>query len=112
MEKIRLKDGTTFDIISGSEEYVNIIAPSVDEVVKHFTDENLVRCEILGDVTETVTVTEDGVEEVARASFSDKRMKSVAVDVVDGGYDIVITFEDAVVDVNEILNILTGGASV
>lgn len=105
MEKIKLNDGTTFDIVSGSDEYVNIIAPSVDDIVKCFTDENLAYCEILADDPE-------GTEPIARASFSDKHMKSVAVDVVDGGYDIVITFEDAVVDVNEILNILTGGASV
>lgn len=103
MEKIKLKDGTTFDIVSGSDEYVNIIAPSVDDVVKCFTDENLAYCEILADDPE-------GTEPIARASFSDKHMKSVAVDVVDGGYDIVITFEDAVVDANEILNILLGGA--
>lgn len=105
MEKIKLKDGTTFDIVSGSDEYVNIVAESVDSVVSYFTDENLAYCEILADDPE-------GTEPIARASFSDKHMKSVAVDVVDGGYDIVITFEDAVVDVNEILNILTGGASV
>lgn len=105
MEKIKLNDGTTFDIVSGSDEYVNIVAESVDSVVSYFTDENLAYCEILTDDPE-------GTELIARASFSDKHMKSVAVDVVDGGYDIVITFEDAVVDANEILNILTGGASV
>lgn len=103
MEKIKLNDGTIFDIVSGSEEYVNIVAESVDSVVSLFTDENLVYCEILSEA-------EEGEEPIARASFSDKHMKSVSVDVVDGGYNIVITFDDAVVDANEILNILLGGA--
>lgn len=106
MEKIKLKDGTTFDIVSGSEEYVNIVlkiaSDSVDAVVSCFTDENLAHCEILAE-------TEEGTEPVVRASFSDKHMKSFAVDVVDGGYSIVITLEDVVADADEILNILLGG---
>lgn len=102
MEKIKLKDGTMFDIISGSDEYVNIVAESVDSVVSCFTDENLAHCEILADA-------EEGAEPIVRAGFSDKHMKSFAVDVVGGGYSIVITLEDVVVDANEILNIILGG---
>ena len=106
MEKIKLKDGTTFDIVSGSYEHLNIVldiaSTSVDAVIKDFTDENLSHCEILAE-------TEEGAEPIVRTSFSDKHMKSFAVDVVDGGYSIVITLEDVVVDANEILNILLGG---
>lgn len=102
MEKIKLNDGTVFDIVSGSDEYVNIIASSIDEVVSCFTDENLAYCEILADDSE-------GTVLIARASFNDKHMKSFAVEVVDGGYNIVITFEDVVPDANEILNIILGG---
>lgn len=102
MEKIKLNDGTIFDIVSGSDEYVNIVAESVDSVVKCFTNEKLKYVEILADA-------EEGDEPIARASFADKQMKNVSISVVDGGYNIVITFEDAVVDANEILNIILGG---
>ena len=64
MEKIKLNDGTIFDIVSGSYEYVNIIAPSVDEVVSCFTDANLKYCEILADVVVNEIVGEEGTKPV------------------------------------------------
>lgn len=96
MEKIKLYDGTTFDIVSGSYEYVNIIAPSIDEVVSCFTDENLAYCEILADVNETETEVEEETvaEEVVRAAFSNKYMKDFRASRIDGNYDIVIILED------------------
>ena len=93
MEKIKLNDGTTFDIVSGSYEYVNILAPSIDEVISCFTDENLRYCEILADVTKEengeIIVTD---EEIIRAVFINKQMKDFRASRVDNMYDIVITF--------------------
>ena len=104
MEKIKLKDGTMFDIISGSDEYVNIVAESVDRVVSCFTKENLAYCEILADADE-------GEKPICRASFSDKHVKNTTIEIIDGGYDIVITFADVPYTADEILNIILGGAN-
>ena len=96
MEKIKLYDGTVFDIVSGSDEYVNIIASSIDEVVSCFTDDNLKYCEILADVNETEAEVEEETvaEEVVRAAFSNKHMKNFSAVAVDDGYDIVIALTD------------------
>lgn len=101
MEKIKLNDGTIFDIVSGSYEYVNIIAPSIDEVVSCFTDDNLKYCEILADIAVNETEFVEGeeevevvTEEIARAVFSNKHMKDFRASYMDGNYDIVITLED------------------
>lgn len=102
MEKIKLKDGTTFDIVSGSYEYVNIIAKSVDDVIPHFTAENLTVCEILSD-------TPEGEDPIVRESFTDKFAQNVKVELVDGGFSIVITFADTPYTADEILNIILGG---
>lgn len=104
MEKIKLYDGTIFDIVSGSYEYVNILAPSIDDVVSCFTDANLERCEILaeiveepvieGETTEGEEIAEPTTIEIARAVFSNKHMKDFRAEYVNGMYDIVITLVD------------------
>ena len=84
MEKIKLNDGTTIEIQGGCSEFsVSMIAESVDEMVAHFTDENLERYEIL-----------TGSDAVC-AIYVKKHMKKFsAVAAEEGGYLITITLED------------------
>lgn len=83
MENIRLKDGTVIEIQEGSSEYVvTSLTESVDELVSHFTTENLQRYEILtksGDVS---------------AIYSNKRIKKYSATVENGVHTVQITLAD------------------
>lgn len=83
MEKIKLNNGTVLEIQDGATEYsIGIVADSVDEVAKQFTDSNLERYEIL---------TEDGS---VCAIYTKKHLKKLSAEVTEGGYIVTIVLED------------------
>ena len=83
MEKIKLNDGTTIEIESGSSEFkIATISNSVDEVIANFTDENLERFEILNESGEICAV------------YTQKHMKKLGAELTEEGYLITISLGD------------------
>lgn len=83
MEKIKLNDGTIFEIQPNSSEYnISIIAYSVDEVIAAFTDENLTRYEILTENYSTCAI------------YTKKHLKKLGAESTEDGYLVTLIFED------------------
>ena len=83
MEKIKLNNGTVLEIQAGATEYVvTTLASSVDEVLAHFTDENLEKYEIL---------TEDNA---VCAIYTKKYLKKLSAVATEEGYLVTLTLAD------------------
>ena len=104
MEKIRLKNGNTYGIEGGaSENAVSMTFTTLAEaipVIEDFTKDNLSKIEFL---------TEGG--EVC-GEYADKVLSNAEVVQIDGGHRLTFHLADVVSEVDDILNILLGGANV
>lgn len=84
MEKVKLNDGTLIEIQSGcSENKIEIITNSVDEVFNNFTDENLARIEFLTETDEVCAI------------YFEKYMKKVVAEAVEDGFLVKVELADA-----------------
>lgn len=104
MEKIRLKNGNTYEIEGGATEHSCIMTfdsmIKAAPVIEDFTAENMETVEFLTEAGEVCGVYEN--KELINAEVFEK----------DGKHHVVFNMQDVVSTSDEILSILLGGASV
>ena len=83
MESIKLNNGTVLAIQSGAtEKMVKIVAQSIDEIVAHFTDENLSQIEFLTEAGEVSAI------------YTKKHLKKFSAEATEDGFMISFCLVD------------------